>query len=133
MGAIDNSNMLNYRSDNGTVGFTPNVTYAWDKDSQEVDVTDDSDFPSGVALKKVIVKVHDKFGNHVEDYIMPPDDSDSGHAGDVTIDVSDLDVSKGLNITATVIADDGKLVADGGVYNIGTSGSLSSWDKQKNA
>lgn len=133
MGAIDNTNLTGYRSDLGTTGFSPVVTYAYDSGAEEVDFTNSSTFPSGVAVKKVIVNVHDKFGNSARGFILPVSGGDSGHDGDTTVDVSGLDASQGLDVTATVIADDDKLIADGSAYNIGAAGSLSNWDKQKNA
>jgi hypothetical protein len=77
--------------------------------------------------------VHDKFGGEVRGFILPNSGSDSGHDHNTTIDVSDLDTSKPLDVKATVIGDDDMLVADGGAYNIGTAGSVASWDVQKNA
>lgn len=134
--AIDNSNLKNYRDDQGTTGFVPSVTYDYDAAAKEVDVTNDSTLPSGATLDKVIVKVHDKFGGEARGFILPVDGSDSGHDGDTTINVAALDASKGLDITATVLGNrtaSGQLVADGGAYDIGEAGSLGSWDVQKNA
>lgn len=133
MGAIDNSNLLNYRESSGTSGFVPKVTYVHDAGNEEVDFADESTFPDGVALAKTHVRVHDKFGNSVHGFILPTAGPDSGHDGETTLDISGLDISGGLDVTATVVADDGKLVADGGAYNIGLSGELGGWDKQKNA
>lgn len=131
--AIDNSNLTNYRDDSGTTGFVPAVTYAWDQNAEEVDFTDGSTFPSGVALKKIKVSVHDKFGGQVNGFVLPASGSDSGHDHTTTLDVSGLDASKGLDVKATVLADDDMLTADGGAYNIGASGSIGNWDSQKNA
>lgn len=131
--SIDNSNLLNYRANNGTTDFVPAVSYAYDADAQEVDFTEASTFPSGVALKKTIVRVHDKFGNEVRGFIYPTSGSDSGHDGETTVSTAGLDSSKPFDITATVIADDDKLVADGSAYNIGEAGDLGNWDAQKNA
>lgn len=133
MGAIDNTNLTNYLESNGTEDFSPAVNYTYDAAAQEVDVQDVSSFPSGVSLEKAHIKVHDKFGNEANGYILAPGDSDSAHASDTTIDVSGLDASKGLIITATVIGSDHKLVADGSAHDIGAAGSIGSWDKQKNA
>lgn len=130
--AIDNSNLKDYRGDQGTAGFVPAVSYAYDANAAEVDVTDASAFPTNVALKKVKVSVYDKFGGEVRGFIYPVSGSDSGHDGTTTIGVSSLDRSKPLDIKATVIADDDMLVADGGAYNIGAAGDIGSWDIQKN-
>lgn len=131
--AIDNANLLNHRDDQGTTGFNPAVTFDYDASAKTVEAVDASEFPSGVALKKTIVRVHDKFGGEVRGTLSPGTGSGSGENAEATINVATLDASKGLDITATVIADDNKLVADGSVQNINASGSVSSWDKQKNA
>lgn len=130
--AVSNDNLKNYRNDLGTTGFVPKVTFAYDAGAKEIDVMEDSDFPAGVALKKVVVKVHDAFGGEARGEVLPGTGS-GGNTGEKTISVSALDASRGLSITATVIADDDKLVADGSAHNIGASGSLSTWDIQKNA
>jgi hypothetical protein len=131
--AISNDNLTNYRDDSGTTDFVPAVTYAYDADAGEIDFTDHSTFPSGVAVKKVKVAVYDKFGGEARGFILPDTGSDSGHDGTTTVDVSDLDSSKPFDVKVTVIADDDMLVADGGAYNIGAAGSIGSWDAQKNA
>jgi hypothetical protein len=131
--AIDNSNLLDYRGTEGTEDFTPGVEYVYDAAAAEIDVTDASYFPSGVSLLRTHIKVHDKFGGQVNGAIENPDGSDSPGMRTATIDVSGLDRSKPLDITATVVADDGRLVADGGAYDIQAAGVLGSWDKQKNA
>ena len=131
--AVSNENLKNYRDDAGTTGFVPAVTYEYDAAAAEIDFEENSAFPAGVALKKTILRVHDKAGNEVRGFILPAAGSDSGHDGETTIDVSSLDRSKPLDITATVIADDDKLVADGGAYNIGAAGNIGGWDTQKNA
>lgn len=133
MSAIDNTNMLDYRGDQGTSEFTPGVDYVYDSTAKEVDFTDaTTSLPSGVSLLRTHVRVHDKFGNTAIGSIENPDGSDSPGMRTATVSVAALDASRGLDITATVVADDGRLVADGGAYNIGASGSLGAWDKQKN-
>lgn len=131
--AVDNSNLKNYRDDQGTTGFVPALSFEYDATAKEVDVTDDSAFPDGVALKKAIVRVHDKFGGEARGFIVPVAGSNSGHDGETTIDVSGLNASRGLDISATVIADDDMLVADGTAHNIGAAGDVDGWDIQKNA
>lgn len=133
MGAIDNTNLKNLGRDSSTEGFTPGVRYAYDATAKEIDVFDESVFPSGISLLRTQIKVHDKFGNTVNDTIENPNGSESGNDRTTTIDVSSLDASKPLDITATVVGDDGQFVADGGAYNIQAAGHLGSWDAQKNA
>lgn len=133
MGAIDNSNLLNYRADNGTSGFSPAITFAYDAGAHEVDFTDASTFPSGVSLLLAHVRVHDKFGGEVRGYIRPVSGSNSGHDGTVTVSTASLDASKGLDVSATVLGSDRKLTADGAAYNIAATGSVAGWDKQSNA
>ncbi len=129
--AIDNSDMLNYRDDQGTDGFTPKVDYAYDSAAKTVTLTDDSTYPDGSFMKRVQVAVHDKFGGEVRDSI--EEIPGSGNDDEVTIDVSTLDASRGLDVTATVLVDDDKLAANGSAINIGAAGSLGAWDKHKNA
>lgn len=130
--AISKDNLDNYR-DVGTGDFNPGVEYAYDAVNAEIDVTDASTFPSGVSLLRINVRVFDKFGGEVRGSIENPDGSDSPAQRFETIDVSTLDRSKPLDITATVIGDGQGLVADGGAYNIGEAGKLGSWDKQSNS
>lgn len=128
--AIDNSDMLDYRGDQGTAGFAPVVSYVFNAGSEIVSITNATTWPSGKSLGKVKVSVHDKFGNQQNGVIDP--DEGSGTDNTIVIDVSDLDLSKPLDITATVLDSTGRLVADGGAYNINAAGNLSSWDKQYN-
>jgi hypothetical protein len=123
--AIDNTNMKNW---NGVLpaGFTPVLTYAYDADAATVIVTDGSTLGAGDTLKAIHVRVHDKFGGEVRDNI----GALAGNTG--TIDVSGLNRSKGLDITATITT--AKMVAaDGGAYGIGAAGSVANWDIQQNA
>jgi hypothetical protein len=134
MNAIDNSNLLDYRGTEGTSEFIPALAYDYDATAAEIDFTDTTTFPSGVALKKTKIQVFDKFGGEVRGALGPATGSDSGNQTATTIDVSDLDRSKPLDIKATIIADDDMLVADGIATNISDgTGNLGSWDKQKNA
>lgn len=134
--AIDNSNLLDYRGDQPS-DFVPGVDYVYDAANAEIDVTDASTFPSGHSLLRIHVRVHDKFGGQVNDEIENPDGSDSAGDHTTTIDVSSLNRSKPLDITATVVGVDpsglAQVVADGSAYNIGAAGSLGSWDKQRQA
>jgi hypothetical protein len=79
------------------------------------------------------VRVHDKFGGEVRGSIENPTGSESGDDRTATVSVATLNLSKPLSITATVIGDDGKLIADGSAHDIGAAGVLGSWDAQKNA
>jgi hypothetical protein len=129
--AIDNSNLLNYRDDLGTTGFNPKVTYEYDAVAKSVEATDETTYPVGIYIKRVHVRVHDKFGGQVNGEIV--EIPGSGMADEVTINVAALDASQGLDITATVIATDDRFVADGSAKNIQAAGQLGSWDRQKNA
>lgn len=48
------------------------------------------------------------------------------------IDVSSLDVSRGLKILSTILTT-GMIAADGSAYNIQAAGTIGQWDSQKNA
>lgn len=124
--AISNDNLKNYRDGQDTTGFLPKLEYEYDAVAKEVDVVSKTEFPAGKYLKKVILHVHDKFGGTVHGEIT--EQPGSGVADDVTIDVETLNLSKPLDITATVILTGDHLVADGGAYDIGVAGELSNWN-----
>lgn len=123
--AISNANLKDYRGDQGTAGFVPSVTYA--VAGNNVTITDGSTIPAGDALKKVHLKLQDKFGNEVRDVITV-----TGAPGQKILSSATLDKSEPLKIVATVITNENR-VADGCAINIGAAGSLGSWDIQKNA
>lgn len=133
MSAIDNSNLKDYLGSQGTSGFVPGLRYTYDASAAEIDFNDASAFPAGVGHKRTLIKVHDKFGNTAPGAIENPNGSESADDRTTTIDVSGLDRSKPLDITATVVADANHLIADGSAHDIGTSGTLSSWAINKNA
>ncbi|MVT11380.1 hypothetical protein [Chitinophaga tropicalis] len=102
----------------------PAVSYTYDPVEKEVVVTDGSTYAAGDGLKKVHVKVHDNFGKEVRDTITV-----TGAPGAKTIDVSTLNASKGLNITATIITNV-DFHADGSAFVIQAAGNLANWDKK---
>lgn len=123
--AIDNANLTDYRGDQGVTGFTPSVTFT--VVGANVTVTDGSTIPVGDTLSKVHVKLQDGFGGEVRDTITV-----TGAPGQKVLSSSTLNASRGLKIVATVLTTKG-IAADGSAVNIGASGSLRSWDTQKNA
>jgi hypothetical protein len=124
-GAIDNTNLVNYR---GCLpaGFTPALTYAYNAGAKTVTVTDATVIPAGDTLKKIRVRIHDKFGNEVRGSISAL----LGNTGAVS--TATLDDSKGLDITVTITTTN-MIAADGGAYHIGAAGSIANWDIQQNA
>jgi hypothetical protein len=124
-GAIDNSNLINYR---GCLpaGFTPALTYAYNAGAATVTVTDATVLPAGDTLKKIRVRIHDKFGGEVRGSISAL----LGNTG--AISVASLNTSKGLDITVTITTTN-MIAADGGAYHIDAAGSISNWDIQQNA
>ncbi|MFB6453716.1 hypothetical protein ACE38W_00470 [Chitinophaga sp. Hz27] len=125
MNAIDNSNLINYcRSGCDITSFLPTVAYTYDAGAKTVAVTDNTTFGNGDTLKKVHIKVLDQFGGEVRGTITA-----TGTPGKQIIDVSSLNVSKGLSVNSTVISNAG-FVADGSAVNIGAAGSLSRWNKR---
>jgi len=125
MQAIDNSNLLSYCATNcGITGFTAKVSYVYDAGAKTVEVTDGSTYISGDGLKKVHIKIHDQFGGEVRDTI-----TTTGTGGKKTINVSTLNLSKHLNITATVITNK-DYHADGSAFHILAAGDLANWDKK---
>lgn len=132
MKAIDNSNLRDYRGDQGTAGFKPDVWYNYDSVTKLIEFGDHSLFPPAITMKKVHVRACDQFGGEVRGVILPPGDS-ANENGEVTLNLAALNLSKPLSVTATVIGSDGLLIADGSAHGIGASGKLDSWDIQKNA
>lgn len=122
--AIDNANLLNL-VDQGLGTFNPSITFALS--GSNVTVTDGSTMNSGDTLKKIHVRLLDEFGGEVRDVITV-----TGAPGQKVLSSSTLNTSRGLRLTATIITNAG-IVADGNAVGLGASGSLSNWDKQKNA
>lgn len=129
--AVDNSGMKNYR-DVGITGFVPSLTYEYDAAAKEVSFVDATTYKDDAPLKLIHFRVHDRFGAEVRTSVTAPEDS--GDDAEGTVSVASLNTSKPLDITATIICDDGdKTVADLGAYDIGAAGTVNSADAQKNA
>ena len=64
MNAIDNSGILNYDKNQDYSGFQPGITFAHDKASKTLTVSDHSTASSvaGDTVKRTNIKVHDDFG-----------------------------------------------------------------------
>lgn len=125
MNPIDNTNLINYcRSNCDVASFSPKVSFVYDAAIKTVEATDGSTFGAGDGLKIVHVRALDQFGGEVRGTI-----TITGAAGKQTLDVSTLNSSKGINVTATILTNTG-FVADGSFFNIGPAGDLSRWDKQ---
>ena len=105
-------------------GFTPGAHFAFDG-THSLTLYDTSILPAGVNFIKAKYKASDKFGNSVQGEVAL---SGSGHT--VVLNTSTLNVTKGVDIRATVIADG--IIADGGIYcvslNAAISGVLATWD-----
>ncbi len=127
--AIDNSGLTNYRDRSDTSSFNPAIAYVFDANAETVTCTIST--TGTTPVEQAHIRVHDKFGGEVRGEGSA--NTESGETEQVIISTADLDASKPYDITATVLANDGKWVADGGAYNIGAAGSLGSWDKQVNA
>ncbi len=125
MQAIDNSNLTGYCKANCSItSFLPKVSYTYDPVEKEVVVQDGSTYGAGDGLKKVHIKVHDNFGSEKRDTITV-----TGAGGAKTIDVSTLNASKGLNITASIITNV-DYHADGSAFGVQSAGDLANWDKK---
>lgn len=125
MQAIDNTNLVGYCKANCSItSFLPSASYVYDAVEKEVVVQDGSTYGAGDGLKKVHIKVHDQFGSEVRDTITV-----TGVGGAKTIDVSTLNTSKSLNITATIITNN-DFHADGSAFGIQAAGNLANWDKK---
>ncbi|MGE9312886.1 hypothetical protein ACLOAU_14660 [Niabella sp. CJ426] len=115
--AIDNTNIIDLGRGNGLPGFAPKVAYAYDATAKTVTVTDTTTYQSGDSKKKLIVRVHDKFGKKVEG-------TDAA-----AVSTAALNASKPFDVTITLITTK-DLVTDGGAYDIQAAGEASKWDRQ---
>lgn len=123
---INNSNLLTLCNNCGAVGFVPVLEYEYDAAAKTVTITDGSTFPAGSELTRIKVKVHDFFGAEARGNITVA-------GGDVEIDISALNTSKPLSITATITTVD-HIAADGSASGyLATEGILAFYDVQKNA
>lgn len=128
MQAIDNSGIINYNANFTYPGFKPAMSYVYDAVLHTVTVdTDAMLLPAvaGVAGKfSANIQVHDEYGGTAHGKIGPM--VAVGSSGGA-IDVSALDTNKGLNITATIVANIG-WSATGSAFDIGANGNLRDWN-----
>lgn len=104
------------------LGFAPAVNFTYNSSTKVVVATDAGTYPSGDALKRINVLVHDEYGGTKAGTITAA----AGNTG--SIDVSGLNPAKGLNLTATVVTTSG-CDSDGSARKIAASGSLSNWSQ----
>lgn len=104
------------------IGFAPALSFTYNSGTNVVVVTDASVLPSGDTLKRINVLVHDEYGGTKAGTIATA----AGNTG--SIDVSGLNKSKGLHLTATIVTNAG-CKSDGAARSIGATGSLSNWSE----
>lgn len=123
---IDNTNLLQMCNDCGVAGFIPELSYTYDAGGAELTIVNGSTLPGGVTFTKAKVRVHDFFGAEVRGV-------QTVQATDLVIDVSTLNRSKPLTVTATIILNN-NIVADGSVSGfLEAAGDIGFFDIQKNA
>jgi hypothetical protein len=122
MNPIDTAPLLGYNKNLDYTGFNPVLNYAWDGVAKTVTVTDATAFPAGDAFQNVNVQVHDRFGGTVKGNIAAA----AGNTG--AMDVSSLNPTKGLAVTATIITNKG-LTATGTAHNMQAAGALANYLK----
>ena len=127
MQAIDNSGILKYNANFAYPGFTPAMSYAYDAVAKTVTVdTEALVLPAvdGVAgTFNANVQVHDAYGGTAYGHIGPNVAVGSG----IPIDVSGLSPNKGLNVSATIVANIG-WSATGSAFDISAAGNLQDWN-----
>ncbi len=127
MQAIDNSGILKYNANFAYPGFTPAMSYVYDAVAKTVTVdTENLKLPDvdGASGKFTAnIQVHDNYGGTAYGAISPLVGVGSG----VPIDVSTLSPNKGLNVTATIVADIG-WSATGSAFDISAAGNLQDWN-----
>lgn len=126
MGPIDNTNLLQMCRDCGAVGFVPTLAYAYDAGAATVTMTNTSTIPAGDTYTTTKVRVTDFFGNEVRG-VQPV------KATPLVLNISTLNRSKPLMITATVLTAN-QIAADGSASGfLQAAGNIDFWDVQKNA
>jgi hypothetical protein len=113
MTPISNAGIVNINARSCAVGFNPAATYAFDAEAETMTVTDTSTLADDDDIAIIHVRVIDAFGTVALGKIEEAE-------GDVEIDTSGLDPIDGLSVTVTFVTDN-RLVADGSVYNVGTT------------
>ena len=123
MKAFDNANLTDKLCGNcGCPGFAPAIGYAYNASAKTVTLTEKGTAPSSDTFKNANVEIHDRFGNSVKSSITAA----AGNTG--ALDVSGLNASKGLRVTATVVTNGG-CTSDGSTDLNAAAGDLANWDK----
>ena len=124
--AIDNTQLVDYNRQGTPIAiFQPKVSFTYNAGTKVVEAWDGSTFPSGDGLKIAHLSVTDNFGGEVKGSV-----STTGAGGKATLDITSLQPSEGIRLTATVITNKG-LIADGSFRNMGAAGDLFRWDKDE--
>lgn len=122
MQSIDNSLILNYccNCDEGVVG---KASFAHDALAKTLTVTDESTITLPDTFKILHVDVYDRFGNKAYGSI-------SVAAGNVVIDVSGLNPSRGFAVAITIVTTNG-IAKDGTAFKIANSQTTGEFDVEK--
>ncbi|TWP28427.1 hypothetical protein ETU09_05750 [Apibacter muscae] len=94
--AIENKKMLNVCQVCDGIEFTPKLSYSFDVTTKKLTIIEGSTFPSGDSLQNVNVRAT------VEGIDRSGSIKKEGES--VEIDLSDLNTSRGFNITATIVS-----------------------------
>lgn len=122
MQAINNLGIINYDALPAT--FTGSATFEHDIDAETLTVTDaSSGFPAGDSFRRLHVDVFDKFGNKKYGKI-------DAAAGNVVLDISTLNVSRGIAVLITVVSTKG-LAKDGTAFKIANTQTTGNFDVEK--
>ncbi len=122
--AIDNSALLALGAGCGCPAFAPVVTMLYVAADEEITLTDSTTFSAGDGFKKINVSATDADGVVVKGAI-------TAAAGDAVLDVSTLNQSKPIRVSATVVSDGG-CMSDGSAYLLPGNEAevaLTNWDK----
>lgn len=120
--AFDNSQILDFCNNCNCTGVTAGASYTYDAVTGKVTVTDTSVIAAPDTFKKMNVAVHDQFGKQVNGSISAL----GGNTG--ALDVTSLNRSKPLKITATLVTNGG-CTADGIASDIIAAGNVAGWQK----
>jgi hypothetical protein len=123
MQSVNNQAILGYCCNNLSEGVVGKASFSYDEPGKELTVTDESTFPAGDTLKILHVDVFDRFGGRVYGHI-------DAAGGNITLDVSTLNPSRGFAVAITVVSNNG-VAKDGSAYKIANSQTTGGFDVEK--
>src|SRR4051812_17533612 len=118
--SINTSAALNY---DGKTRLNAIVTFDYDADTKILSIADATVYPAGDERKQLNVEVYDHFGGKVDGHLGADGDaspsSSDGLVNAFEIDLSDLNLTEGVAVIATVASLQGR-TSTGSVHDVAT-------------